>query len=97
MATVNVTWTTVATSFPAGTVASGYRVSLAGPTTAVQDVPLTARLATFLDVAGGDYTVTVQLLDGAGNPLGAVASASFVVPAGVMLDQPSTVSVEVTA
>ena len=55
--------------------------------------------ATFADVAPGDYTVTAQAIDAAGNPLGAPVTGSVSIPADAapaVIDIPASLSIQVS-
>ena len=99
--TVVVTIATTPQQFPAGTVAAGIRVSLeaAGVTIAPAVVSSAPYNATFADVAPGDYTVTAQAIDAAGNPLGAPVTGSVSIPADAapaVIDIPASLSIQVS-
>lgn len=97
MSTVIVTLETVATPFPAGTVAAGISISLSGGAVPAQTVTAAPYTASFADVAPGSYTASAQALDANGQPLGAAAmSAEFTIAApDVSVDVPSTVTVAI--
>jgi hypothetical protein len=97
MSTVIVTLETVATPFPAGTVAAGIVISLSGGAIPAQTVTVAPYSASFADVPAGTYTASAQATDASGNPLGAAAvSAEFTIAApDVSIDVPSTVTVAI--
>jgi hypothetical protein len=83
MATITVTLVTAAQDFPAGTVAGGFRVSLAGSANTVSfDSPDTAFV--FDGVDPGDYTLTAALIDSSGSVLGTSVTQSVTVEPGVV-------------
>ncbi len=102
MATVTISWGTTPQTFPPGTVAGNFNVTISGGALVT---PLTASVAAspaiFTGVANNQgqpqYLASVQRVDSAGNPLGAAATATFdvVVPPDVVVDIPSSVTVAV--
>lgn len=98
MSTVIVTVATQSQSFPAGTVPAGIVISLSGGAIAPQTITAAPYSASFSDVAPGTYTANAQAVAADGSALGAAAvSAEFTVAAPVMVDVPSTVSIQVNA
>ena len=104
MAQVTIAWDTTSQNFPAGTVAGNFQVDIVGGAIGTTPVSMTvpASPAVFPDIPAEadtdpDYQVTVQRLDGAGQPLGSPATASFRVAGGtsVAVDIPNTVTVTV--
>jgi len=97
MSTVIVTLETVATPFPAGTVAAGIVISLSGGVVPAQTITTAPYAASFVDVAPGTYTASAQAIDASGAPLGAAAvSAEFTIAApDVSIDIPSVVTVAI--
>ncbi len=97
MATVVLSATVKSQTFPAGTVGGMWRFVLnpIDGTGTSQDTG--DPVATFLDVAAGDYTASVQRLDDAGNALGDPASVAFTVASdAVTINIPDVLSVEIT-
>lgn len=102
MSTVTASWTTTDQNFQAGTVIAGYTATLTGgsvTTPVVQAIP-TGTTATFTidgmtDDPANPLTVTVQLVDGGGAPLGASASGHTQQP--VVGQVPAAVSVTFAA
>jgi len=95
MATVTVSWTTVPQNFPAGTIIGKTSVVLSGPSAGTMMVD--ASPAVFPNVNGDDpnnpYQAIIQLLDGAGNALGAALTVKSVEP--VVGQVPDTGSVTI--
>jgi predicted phage tail protein len=94
--TVIVTLETVATPFPAGTVAAGIVITLSGGAAPSQTIAAAPYTASFAGVAPGTYTATAEAVDASGQPLGsAIVSAEFTIEADptVNVDVPSTISV----
>jgi len=85
--------------FPAGTVAQSYRFEITGPENRFIDVPYAGPLsAQFDEVPDGTYTVTAELLDGAGQRLGGLLSQQAIVstaPADIILQVPAGLTVQV--
>lgn len=82
MSNVLVQLATKVESFAPGTSFGGYVYTIAG-----KDAVTTTELSvTFLDVAAGDNTATVQAIDATGAPLGLPATAAFNVPAPVVVE-----------
>lgn len=81
---VTVSWDTAPQNFPNGTTFGNYRVSITGGpssfTPQSQDVAQSPALFTAIPSEAEtdpDYTASVQLLDGDGNPLGDAQTATF--------------------
>jgi len=102
MATVTISWGTTPQTFPPGTVAGNFNVTITGgPLTTPLTSSVAASPAVFAGVSDNQgqppYVVTVQRVDSAGNSLGAAATATFdvVVPPDVVVDIPTGVTVTV--
>ena len=97
MATVTLSASVKPQSFPVGTVGGLWRFLLnpVDSTGVAQDTP--EPMAVFSDVAAGDYTASVQRLDGLGVPLGDSVSISFAVAAEIaVVNVPDALTVEIT-
>ena len=97
MSTVTITVASQSEQFPAGTVSSGIVVTLAGH----DPVTLTSApsVATFANVADGEYAITAQAVDASGVALGAAVTGSVTVataPATVSIDVPASLTVTVS-
>jgi hypothetical protein len=96
MSTVIVTVATSQVAFPSTTIPAGIVISLSGGSVPAQTITAAPYSASFSDVAPGQYTASAQAISHDGTPLGAAAvSAEFTVAAPVMVDVPSTVTVQV--
>lgn len=95
MTTVIVNVATSQAQFPAGTVAAGIIIAIAGFSS--QTITAAPYSATFDGVPPGSYSVTSQAIDSNGNPLGALISseAFTVAEPDVTLDVPATITVTV--
>lgn len=91
MATVNVVMVTKDQVFPAGTVLGGYEFSVNG----VAQPVTTDTSATFLDVAEGDGTASVQAVDANGAKIGSAVTAVFSAANPVTLKVPDVLTVTV--
>ena len=94
MSTAIVSWTEKLGTFPAGTVAGGWSITIAGD--AADVVQVTDPQPVSFELNPGSYTVTVTRLDNNGAVLGA-ASSSFVIgePVTVTVSIPDQVNVSV--
>jgi hypothetical protein len=105
MSTVTISWDVVSQSFPTGTIAGGFRVTVSGGPAGF--VPMTldssGSPAVFLNVpveaqTDPDYVATVQRVDSLGAALGAAATTTFSVvsPPPAVIDVPGTVTAVVS-
>ena len=86
MSTVVVTVVTQAQQFPAGTESAGIKVSLAGfPDQTLTVAPFVAE---FADVGPGEFTITAQAVDAAGNALGTAVTGSVTIAAPEVAPEP---------
>jgi hypothetical protein len=98
--TVSVTITTAQHSFAAGTTSTGIKVTLvstaAGATPVSQTLTSGPWVATFADVAAGEYNIEAVALDANGANLGdAISGTATVAPDNVELDVPASMIVSV--
>lgn len=86
MSTVVVTVVSQGQQFPAGTETAGIKVTLSG----APDQTLTAApyVATFEDVGTGEFAITAQAVDKAGNALGAEITGSVTIAAPAAAPEP---------
>jgi len=98
--TVTVTIATAQHSFAAGTTSTGIEVSLVstaeGATPVVQKLTGAPYIATFADIASGEYNIHAVALDAEGKELGdAITGTATVAPDNVEIDVPASMIVSV--